>query len=111
LRRAEDPLRQRQRQRGPDAATDPEDDRRHEEAARRRARGRALTRGLSLLFLGCLTSCSLGEIFTGDRVNPEVPLWYHRPGASMQVFVHRQITAQGRTTGEDWERGRPEVDP
>jgi outer membrane protein assembly factor BamB len=55
--------------------------------------------------------CGFTEQFTGDRVNPEVPLWYHRPSGSMAVFVHRQLTAQGRTIGEDWERGRPEIDP
>lgn len=68
-------------------------------------------RVLSLALFASLTSCSLGEVLVGDRVNPEVPLWYKRPGAVMHVFVHRQVTAQGRTSGEDWERGRPEVDP
>ena len=57
-----------------------------------------------------LSGCGIGEIFAGDRVNPEVPSWYHRPSASMSVFVHRQLTIEGRGTGEDWERGRPEID-
>jgi outer membrane protein assembly factor BamB len=29
----------------------------------------------------------------------------------MHVFAHRQLTAQGRVEGEDWERGKPELDP
>ncbi len=29
----------------------------------------------------------------------------------MHVFAHRELTAHGRTLGEDWERGRPEIDP
>lgn len=62
--------------------------------------------GVALLGSGC----GLGEIFAGDRVNPEVPSWYHRPSGSMAVFVHRQLTIEGRGTGEDWERGRPEID-
>jgi outer membrane protein assembly factor BamB len=28
----------------------------------------------------------------------------------MNVFVHRTLTAPSRTGGEDWERGRPEID-
>ncbi len=57
-----------------------------------------------------ISGCGFTEQFTGDRVNPEVPLWYHRPSGTMSVFVHRQLTAQSRTIGEDWERGRPEID-
>jgi outer membrane protein assembly factor BamB len=54
--------------------------------------------------------CGLGEVFAGDRVNPEVPSWYHRPSGSLEVFVHRELTAATRAQGEDWERGRPEID-
>jgi outer membrane protein assembly factor BamB len=57
------------------------------------------------------TSCGFGELFGGDRVNPEVPSWYNRPSQSMHVFMHRTLTIQGRSAGEDWERGRPEIDP
>ncbi|MBX3231502.1 MAG: PQQ-binding-like beta-propeller repeat protein [Labilithrix sp.] len=56
------------------------------------------------------SGCGLGELFAGDRVNPEVPSWYNRPSASMQVFMHRQLTIEGRSNDEDWERGRPEID-
>lgn len=72
-----------------------------------RSRGAALA---SLLALST-ASCGLAELFTGDRVNPEVPTWVSRPGAVMDVFVRRTLTAPSRTVGEDWERGRPEIDP
>ena len=65
---------------------------------------------LAVLGLAILPSCGLAEVFTGDRVNPEVPSWYHRPSGSMSLFVHRTLTAPGRANGEDWERGRPEID-
>jgi len=70
----------------------------------------AKPRALALLGLALLPSCGLAEVFTGDRVNPEVPSWYKRPSGSMSLFVHRALTAPGRANGEDWERGRPEID-
>lgn len=73
----------------------------------RTARPAALV--LGLLALGA-SGCGLGELFAGDRVAPENPPWFHRPSGAMHVFVHRQVTAQGRTVGEDYERGRPEID-
>lgn len=57
-----------------------------------------------------LSGCGFADLFTGDRVNPEVPTWYHRPSGSMTVFIHRALTAPARSVGEDWERGRPEID-
>lgn len=73
----------------------------------RAARPAALVVGL--LAFGA-SGCGLGELFAGDRVAPENPPWFHRPSGAMHVFVHRQVTAQGRTVGEDYERGRPEID-
>jgi outer membrane protein assembly factor BamB len=64
---------------------------------------------LSLLGLGA-ASCATTET-ANDRVNPEVPLWYHRPSGSMHVVLRRTLTAAARTVGEDYERGRAEVDP
>lgn len=58
-----------------------------------------------------LPACGLGDLFGGDRVNPEVPSWYNRPSGGMNVFVHRKLTVDGRSSGEDWERGKPEIDP
>jgi outer membrane protein assembly factor BamB len=64
-----------------------------------------------LLVLAVSTSaCGLGDLFGGDRVNPEVPSWYNRPSGAMRVFAHRKLTIDGRAIGEDWERGRPEID-
>ena len=68
-------------------------------------------RGALLAAAALASGCGLGDLFAGDRVNPEVPSWYHRPSRAMSVFVHRALTAEGRQTGEAWERGRPELDP
>ena len=57
-----------------------------------------------------LSGCGLADVFTGDKVNPEMPSWYHRPSGSMDIFAHRALTVPGRANGEDWERGRPEID-
>jgi outer membrane protein assembly factor BamB len=57
-----------------------------------------------------VSGCGLADVFTGDKVNPEVPSWYHRPSASMNIFVHRALTAPSRAIGEEWERGKPEID-
>jgi outer membrane protein assembly factor BamB len=62
-----------------------------------------------LAALGLGTS-ACADVFTGDKVNPEVPSWYNRPSGAMNVFVHRTLTAPSRAQGEDWERGKPEID-
>lgn len=68
--------------------------------------------GLALLFVAAVApACGFGELFGGDRVNPEVPSWYHRPSGAMHVFAHRDLTIEGRVQGEEWERGKPELDP
>jgi outer membrane protein assembly factor BamB len=76
-------------------------------------RARARIGGLALVIAASISTmgCGLGELFGGDRVNPEVPSWYHRPTGGMHVFAHRQLTAEGRKEGEEWERGKPELDP
>lgn len=66
--------------------------------------------GVLVLALGA-SGCGLGELFAGDRVNPEVPSWYHRPSGAMHIFVHRKLSDEGRSEGEAWERGKPELDP
>jgi len=70
----------------------------------------ALVTGAALVLTGALAGCGFSDLFSGDRVNPEVPSWYHRPSASMNVFVHRTLTASTRASGEEWERGKPEID-
>lgn len=74
--------------------------------------GAAVRAGVTGLVLAAATGgCGLGDLFAGDRVNPEVPSWYHRPSGAMHVFAHRKLTVDGRASGEEWERGRPELDP
>lgn len=67
---------------------------------------RAIVAMLALVGGGCGTDA----LSAGDRLNPRVPLWYHRPSGAMSVFVHRTLTAPSRVEGEPWERGRPEID-
>jgi outer membrane protein assembly factor BamB len=65
---------------------------------------------LALAVLAGGAGCASTET-ANDGVNPEVPLWFHRPSGAMNVFVHRALTAGSRTVGEDYERGRAEIDP
>jgi outer membrane protein assembly factor BamB len=55
---------------------------------------------------GCANAWS-----ASDRVNPETPLWYHHLSGAIHVVMKRTVTDPGRTTGEDYERGRAEIDP
>lgn len=59
-----------------------------------------------MIVAGCGTAEHLN-----DRVNPETPLWFHRPSGAMHVVIHRQLTNGGATVGEDYEKGRAEIDP
>jgi outer membrane protein assembly factor BamB len=43
--------------------------------------------------------------------HPEVPLWVHHPGGSLSIFVRRTLTNPDRVKGENYERGRPALDP
>ena len=45
-----------------------------------------------------------------DRVNPETPLWFNHPGGAIHVLALRPLTNSGVTVGEDYEKGRPEID-
>ena len=47
---------------------------------------------------------------TGDRVNPEVPGWRSRPSGDLHLVFRRELTMDSRKAGEDYERGRPEID-
>ena len=62
-----------------------------------------------LLAAASVASCASSETM-GDRINPDKPLWFHRPSGALQVLFQRQLTADGRTTGEPYERGRAEID-
>lgn len=71
----------------------------------RRVAAPLATGTLAILAAGC------GQGALGlDHVNPEVPIWYHRPAGALDVVVHRSLTVAGRQAGEDWERGKPEID-
>jgi outer membrane protein assembly factor BamB len=74
-------------------------------------------RGFSGLFaiagLGAIafaSGCGTAET-ANDRVNAETPPWFHRPSGAMHVVVDRALTAPSRSVGEDYERGRAEIDP
>ena len=60
----------------------------------------------ALTAAGCATTES-----ANDRISPEMPMWFNRPGNVMTLTVRRALTAGGRTVGEDYERGRAEIDP
>ena len=65
--------------------------------------------------LACLTGCGAFDLGTServnDRVNPEVPIWYGRPSGALDIAFRRELTNKGKTTGEEWEHGRGEIDP
>lgn len=69
----------------------------------------------STLVVGALVTGALGACATtetvNDHVNAEVPLWFHRPSGVMTVMTRRPLTAVARQVGEDYERGRAEIDP
>jgi outer membrane protein assembly factor BamB len=60
---------------------------------------------VTLSILGCSTLES-----SNDRVNPDTPLWFHRPAGVMHVLFLRGLTAESRVVGEAYERGRAEID-
>jgi outer membrane protein assembly factor BamB len=65
----------------------------------------------ALIVIAALPALGCGTLETGnDRVNPEQPLWFHRPSGALHLVFTRPLTAQGRVTGEAYERGRPEID-
>lgn len=43
--------------------------------------------------------------------SPEVPTWHKRPNWALGVVSRRVLTAENAVLGEDYERGRPELDP
>ena len=59
--------------------------------------------GLSLAALGGCKSVRTGAL-------PELPTWYKRPSWALSVTDRRQLTVENLAIGEDYERGRPELD-
>ncbi len=69
----------------------------------------ARARVVALAAAPCLLSCAATT--ANDRVNPEVPLWFHRPSGALHVYLDRELTAPSRQIGEIYEHGRPAIDP
>jgi outer membrane protein assembly factor BamB len=65
---------------------------------------------LAVLAAAGLCACASTET-SGDHVNPDKPLWYHHFNGAMEVRFRRELTAESRTVGEPYERGRAEIDP
>lgn len=72
------------------------------------ARGARATLGLAALsgLAALLSACGA----VGGAAAPEAPLWLHHPGSALGIAMRREITAESRKVGEDYERGRPELD-
>lgn len=67
---------------------------------------------LLLVAIAVSVAVGCGTLGSSDnRVNPEKPLWFHRPGGALHVVFLRDLTAPSRTVGEPYERGRAVVDP
>lgn len=67
----------------------------------------------TLAVLACVLATGLGcgtMETSNDRVNPAVPLWYHRSLGAMGILFRRELAAASRTAGEPYERGRAEID-
>ncbi len=43
--------------------------------------------------------------------NPDLPMWVRHPSGAMNVILRRKVTVSERVAGEDYEHGRPEIDP
>ncbi len=55
------------------------------------------------------TGCGTLET-SNDRINPALPLWFHRPQGAMGILFRRELAAASRVEGEPYERGRAEID-
>jgi outer membrane protein assembly factor BamB len=69
-----------------------------------------------LVLLGSLPGCGAFALSNeraergDDHVVAEKPQWFSRPIGAVQVTFRRELTGKGRTSGEDYEQGQPEVD-
>jgi len=72
--------------------------------------GRACQSVVALALLGAGLAATGCETLQSGA-NPALPLWVHRPNGALNVVVRRRVTADERTTGEDYEHGRAEIDP
>jgi outer membrane protein assembly factor BamB len=67
-------------------------------------RGFLALAGSTLLAGG--TGC---EALRGEAV-PEAPLWAHRPGGALSVFMRRLVTDKTKIKDQAYERGKPAID-
>lgn len=67
------------------------------------------TAALSFAAAGLLSLAGCEKVGAGAR--PAQPLWANRPVHALSIDLRRELTAQERKVGEEWERGRPELDP
>ena len=58
----------------------------------------------TMLMVGGAIGC------TRSGALPENPTWLHRPSGALAVLQRRAITDPNRVIGEEYERGRPEID-
>jgi outer membrane protein assembly factor BamB len=64
---------------------------------------------VALALSGAAAGCATLET-SDDRVNPDKPLWFHRPSGALHVIFRRELTIPARGVGEAYERGRAEID-
>jgi outer membrane protein assembly factor BamB len=64
--------------------------------------------GLAAAALVALAGGGCESVRSG--ANAEIPLWARHPSGSMGVAWTRPVTAEPRKAGEEYERGRPEID-
>lgn len=64
----------------------------------------------SAVAIACAAMAASGcEGFTASAA-PEEPLWVHHPGSAIEIVGRRELTAPTRKVGEEYERGKPEID-
>jgi outer membrane protein assembly factor BamB len=65
----------------------------------------------ALLGVAALAVTACTSLGGSDRVNPETPSWFSRPSGDMNLLFRRTLTIEGRKVGEEYEHGRPAIDP
>lgn len=74
--------------------------------------GRGLARRLGVVGCGlALAAASVGCESLRASATPEAPLWLHHPGSALSISLRRSLTSPSRQVGEQYEHGRPTVDP
>jgi outer membrane protein assembly factor BamB len=67
---------------------------------------------LGAAVFGCTAVAIVGcQVLEADTVRGDQPPWFSRANGSLHVQARRPLTAPERAVGEEYERGRPEIDP